>query len=154
MLRDQAEALAVLEAWALNPTAGLPYELFLFISRLVPMTNVDLLVYDDEGRILLTWRDEPIHGVGWHVPGGMIRYKETAEDRVRATALEELGLESNLRDRPLSSRSLSRSAEFAVTISRCCTSVACSPHPVRRFVSPMESRGPASGRGTRAAPKT
>jgi ADP-ribose pyrophosphatase YjhB (NUDIX family) len=91
MLRDQAEALAVLEAWALNPTAGLPYELFLFISRLVPMTNVDLLVYDDEGRILLTWRDEPIHGVGWHVPGGMIRYKETAEDRVRATALEELG---------------------------------------------------------------
>jgi ADP-ribose pyrophosphatase YjhB (NUDIX family) len=100
MQRHQEEALAVLDSWALNPTAGLPYELFLFISRLVPMANVDLLIYDDEGRILLTWREE-IHGAGWHVPGGMIRYKETAEERVRATALEELGAEVEFEDPPI-----------------------------------------------------
>jgi colanic acid biosynthesis protein WcaH len=70
MQRDQEEALAVLDSWAVNPAAGSPYELFLFISRLVPMVNVDLLIYDEEGRILLTWRDEEIHGVGWHIPGG------------------------------------------------------------------------------------
>ncbi|MEI9976098.1 MAG: NUDIX hydrolase [Ignavibacteriota bacterium] len=91
MQREQAEALAILESWASNPTAGLPYELFLFISRVVPMVNVDLLIRDERGRILLTWRDDEIYGSGWHVPGGMIRYKETAAERIRATALEELG---------------------------------------------------------------
>jgi len=91
----------VLDSWALNPTAGLPYELFLFVSRLVPMVNVDLLIYDDEGRILLTWRDDEIHGAGWHVPGGMIRYKETAEQRVHATALEELGATVEFAEPPI-----------------------------------------------------
>jgi colanic acid biosynthesis protein WcaH len=93
MQPDREKALAVLESWALDPTAGLPYELFLFVSRLVPMINVDLLISDDRGRVLLTWRDDEIFGAGWHVPGGMIRYKETAEERIRATALDELGAE-------------------------------------------------------------
>jgi len=101
MQRDQEEALAVLDAWALNPTSGLPYELFLFISRLVPMANVDLVIYDDDGRILLTWRDDEIHGAGWHIPGGMIRYKETAAERIRATALEELGAEVEFEEPPV-----------------------------------------------------
>lgn len=30
---------------------------------------------------------------GWHVSGGIIRYKETAEDRIRATVRRELGAE-------------------------------------------------------------
>jgi ADP-ribose pyrophosphatase YjhB (NUDIX family) len=93
MERQREEALAVLESWALDPGAGLPHDLFLFISRLVPMVNVDLLISDDQGRVLLTWRDDEIFGAGWHVPGGMIRYKETAEERIRATALEEVGAE-------------------------------------------------------------
>ena len=101
MRRDQEEALAVLDAWALNPTSGLPYEVFLLLSRLVPMANVDLLIYDDEGRILLTWRDDEINGVGWHIPGGMIRYKETFEQRIRATALEELGAEVEFEEPPV-----------------------------------------------------
>lgn len=83
----------MLDSWAPDPRAGLPYELFLFISRLVPMVNVDLLISDDQGRVLLTWRDDEIHGAGWHVPGGMIRYKETAEERIRNTALDEIGAE-------------------------------------------------------------
>ena len=90
---QREEALAVLDSWASDPRAGLPEELFLFISRLVPMINVDLLITDDQGRIMLTWRDDELFGAGWHVPGGMIRYKETAEERVRATALAELGAE-------------------------------------------------------------
>jgi ADP-ribose pyrophosphatase YjhB (NUDIX family) len=93
MQRDREEAFAVLDSWAANPGVGLPEELFLFVSRLLPMINVDLLISDDQGRRLLTWRDDEIFGAGWHVPGGMIRYKETAEERIRATALEELGAE-------------------------------------------------------------
>jgi colanic acid biosynthesis protein WcaH len=93
MQQQFKEALALLDTWALDPGRGLPEELFLFVSRLVPMVNVDLFISDDEGRVLLTWRDDEIFGAGWHVPGGMIRYRETAEDRIRATALEELGAE-------------------------------------------------------------
>jgi ADP-ribose pyrophosphatase YjhB (NUDIX family) len=90
---DHEAALAILNSWAPDPRTGLPYELFLFVSHLVPMINVDLLISDEQGRILLTWRDDEIHGAGWHVPGGMIRFKETAEERVRTTALDELGAE-------------------------------------------------------------
>jgi colanic acid biosynthesis protein WcaH len=35
-----------------------------------------------KGRTLLTWRDDESFGAGWHVPGGIIRYKETAADRI------------------------------------------------------------------------
>ena len=88
---DRKDALEMLYTSVDDPRKGLPYELFLFISSLVPMVNVDLLIIDDRKRVLLTWRDDEIHGKGWHVPGGMIRYKETAENRIHATAREELG---------------------------------------------------------------
>src|SRR5262245_21463014 len=91
MEQAHKHALELIDSWAGDPHRGLPYELFLFVSTLVPMVNVDLLIMDDAGRILLTWRDDEIHGAGWHVPGGMIRFKETAEERIQATALEELG---------------------------------------------------------------
>lgn len=74
-----------------DPREGLPEDIFLFVSRITPLINVDLLIQDDGGRTLLTWRDDGHFGRGWHVPGGVIRYKETAADRVRACALEELG---------------------------------------------------------------
>ena len=73
-----------------EPKDGLPEEFFLFLSRFTPLINVDLLVFDDAGRILLTWRDDEFYGAGWHVPGGIIRYRETAEQRIHATALREL----------------------------------------------------------------
>ena len=83
--------LSALEAWAPEPAAGLPEELFLLFSRFMPLVNVDLLVQDERRGTLLTWREDEFYGPGWHVPGGIIRYKETAEDRIRATARRELG---------------------------------------------------------------
>ena len=62
MQRDYEEALAKLEGWAPDPRKGLPYGLFVFISRLVPMVNVDLLISDEQGRILLTWREDEVPG--------------------------------------------------------------------------------------------
>ena len=54
------------------------------------MVNVDLLIRNDRREILLTWRhDELYHG--WHVPGGVMRYKERLADRVAAVAHIELG---------------------------------------------------------------
>jgi len=84
-------ALATLEDWAPMPARGLPEELFRFLSRFVPMINVDLLIKNDTGQTLLTWREDEIYGAGWHIPGGIIRFQETAEDRIHATARAELG---------------------------------------------------------------
>lgn len=85
--------LRSLEAELGDPRQGLPEELFLFVSRVTPLINVDLLIHDDRSRTLLTWRDDEFYGAGWHVPGGIIRFKESVATRVRACAREELGAE-------------------------------------------------------------
>lgn len=85
------DAMAAIEVAVPHPENGLPEDVFLFISRLNPLINVDLLVQDDAGRTLLTWRADRHYGPGWHVPGGIIRYKECAEQRIRITAQQELG---------------------------------------------------------------
>ena len=74
-----------------NPEEGLPEEVFLFATEITPMLNVDLLIRDEEGRILLSWRDDRFYGKGWHVPGGILRLKESFEDRIQKTALNEIG---------------------------------------------------------------
>jgi colanic acid biosynthesis protein WcaH len=83
--------LAALEAWVGNPEEGLPQDLFRALSRLAPLVNVDLLIRDERLGTLLTWRHDENYGPGWHIPGGIIRYKETAAKRIRLTAREELG---------------------------------------------------------------
>tara|TARA_A100001515_G_C4586836_1_gene214782 strand:- start:296 stop:904 length:609 start_codon:yes stop_codon:yes gene_type:complete len=73
-----------------NPTQGLPEELFLFVSRCTPIVNVDTLAYDKEKGFLLSWRDDEYAGKGWHVPGGIVRFKEKVEDRLVKTIVSEL----------------------------------------------------------------
>jgi ADP-ribose pyrophosphatase YjhB (NUDIX family) len=90
---DALNAIATLESAIGDPHNGLPEEIFLFVSRIIPMVNVDLLIQDHTQRTLLTWRDDRYFGPGWHVPGVIIRYKEMAADRIRACALQELGAE-------------------------------------------------------------
>lgn len=76
----------------IKPEEGLGEELFLLVSSLVPIVNVDLLVYNNRGQFLLTWRDDPHSGSGWHVPGGCIRFRETCKDRIKKVAQKELGI--------------------------------------------------------------
>ena len=94
------QAFAALNAWVGQPSEGLPEEFFLFLSRFMPLINVDLLIQDDRRRTLLTWRQDETYGAGWHVPGGIIRYKETAEDRIRATVRRELGADVDFDPQP------------------------------------------------------
>ena len=84
-----------------NPAEGLPEDVFLLVSRLTPMINVDLLIKDREGRTLLTWRDDGYCNPGWHIPGGIIRYKESISDRIKKTALNEIGTEVKFIKKPL-----------------------------------------------------
>lgn len=76
---------------AINAETGLGKELFLFASTLTPIVNVDLLVTNEKQQILLSWRNDPHSGNGWHIPGGCIRFKEKMEERIQKTAQEEFG---------------------------------------------------------------
>lgn len=99
---EESNSLAAYpEANAGKPQGDLPEDLFLLISRLVPIVNVDLLIKDAQNRTLLTWRDDRIYGSGWHLPGGVIRFRETAADRVREVARVELGAEVTFDPTPL-----------------------------------------------------
>jgi colanic acid biosynthesis protein WcaH len=83
-----------------NPHDGLPQEVFDLVASIVPMVNVDLLVQNDKGEVLLSWRDDG-KNLGWHIPGGIIRFKESFEERIQKTALAELGTKVDFDSEPL-----------------------------------------------------
>ena len=85
------EAIKFLDKQIPNPSSGLPEEVFLFISRITPIVNVDLLIKDENGRVLLSWRDDQYAGTGWHIPGGVVRFKENLEKRLLKVAEAEIG---------------------------------------------------------------
>ena len=80
-----------LRALKFDPSVSLPEELFLYVSSITPLVNVDLLIKDDIGRVLLTWREDPYYEPGWHIPGGIVRFQETFTDRIQAVSRIELG---------------------------------------------------------------
>lgn len=96
------DALKVIDASVPTPDDGLPEEVFVLISKWTPLVNVDLLIKDNEGRTLLTWRDDIYYEPGWHIPGGIIRFKETFEQRIHAVAKNELGAAVKTESLPLS----------------------------------------------------
>lgn len=69
----------------------LPENEFLYISSRTPLINVDMLILDENGDVLLSWRDDEYCGIGWHIPGGIIRHGETMRERLEITAERELG---------------------------------------------------------------
>lgn len=71
---------------------GLGTELFHFASTLAPVVNVDLLLLDAQGRVLLSWRDDRHDQRGWHIPGSCIRFRETLEESIRRCAMGEVGV--------------------------------------------------------------
>jgi len=95
------EAIEYLDKCVPDPTSGLPDEVFYYISRTTPLINVDLLIKDEKGRTLLGWRDDKYSGTGWHIPGGIIRFKEKMEDRIRAVAELEIGTEVQFDPKPI-----------------------------------------------------
>jgi len=92
---------AEMQACQIDPAKGLGNELFMFASTLMPVVNVDLLVTNEKGEILLSWRDDPHCGQGWHVPGGCIRMNEPFETRIQKTAMAELGAEVEFDSAPV-----------------------------------------------------
>ena len=102
-------AIQTLEKTIENPRIGLPEDIFFFISRLTAMVNVDLLVRDKHKGILLSWRDTVFSGAGWHVPGGIIRFKESLEERIKQVALSELGTQVEYNPVPIAINQIEKS---------------------------------------------
>lgn len=103
MAELSAEELTVLEhilAKLNGPGSELPWPLFRFLTEVSATANVDLLVHDDAGRVLLAWRDDPF-GRGWHVPGSIIRHREEIAHRIAACANEEFGCAVQVAARPV-----------------------------------------------------
>jgi ADP-ribose pyrophosphatase YjhB (NUDIX family) len=69
---------------------SLPPAVFRFVTEVSATVNVDLLVRDNENRLLLAWRDDAF-GTGWHVPGSIIRHREEIAHRIAACARDEFG---------------------------------------------------------------
>ena len=95
------QAVKVIDEIILNPGQGLTDDLFYLVSRLTPLINVDLLVVNSNDEKLMSWRSDSHYGPGWHIPGGIVRFKEKWEDRIRLVAQQELGIQVKCNDEPI-----------------------------------------------------
>ena len=89
-----------------DPTEGLPEELFIFSTTLAPIVNIDLFITNENHEILLAWRDDIYHGKGWHIPGGCVRLRERLETRVIKTDEKELGVPIDYNPDPIAVREI------------------------------------------------
>lgn len=100
MMMDEKKFIANANIALQTPEQGLPDEIFDFVASVVPLVNVDLLIENEKHQILLAWRDDG-KNLGWHIPGGVLRFKETFQERIQKTALREIGCQVEIDDTPL-----------------------------------------------------
>ena len=99
-LKLDAHCAAILDK-VIDSKNGLPDPVFALVSKLTPLVNIDLLVSCPQNGHLLTWREDLVYGPGWHLPGGIIRFKERYEDRIDKVAMSELGCQVSYDPNPL-----------------------------------------------------
>ena len=87
--------------YGIDHTNGLPESLFEYATTLMPVANIDLLVTNKKGEVLLSWRDDRFYGSGWHIPGGCIRVREPIEMRIQKTAEQEIGCKVDYDKQPM-----------------------------------------------------
>ena len=83
----------IITLFSIDAKEGLGKPLFEAISGMVPNVNVDLLCYDKKNRFALVYREDKFYGPGWHIPGGVLRFKENLESRLVLTAKNELNID-------------------------------------------------------------
>ena len=111
LTQKQTKAIQTLREAKLDTDHGMPQELFLLVSGLVPLPNVDLLVTNAQGQILLTRRKDPWYQDSWHIPGGCMHYGESFEHCVQETARRELGTEVSISPEPITVRNVIRGVD-------------------------------------------
>ena len=101
MKKEIVDLINQIETFISDPSKGLPEEIFLFVTRITPMINVDLLIKNEKGETLLVWREDKMLPPGWHVPGGIIRYKEPISERIKKVARNELKADVDFEPDPI-----------------------------------------------------
>jgi colanic acid biosynthesis protein WcaH len=77
---------------AFRSSMHIPQDIYAQIVRLMPISCVDLLVQDEDGRVLLIKRaNEPARG-HWWFPGGRVHFLETRDQAAKRKLTEECGL--------------------------------------------------------------
>lgn len=85
--------LNLIKYWfeSIDASKGIGQDLFLQISQLTPMINVDLVVKSKNmKKTLLAWRDDQYYGPGWHIPGSVVRFKEKMLTTIKRISDKEL----------------------------------------------------------------
>jgi colanic acid biosynthesis protein WcaH len=100
MINDKKVIIDLLENFCVSNENGLPEDIFLMFSRHIPIINIDLFISDEKSRILLSWRDDEYCGQGWHIPGGIVKHKESIEQCINRVAQREIG--TNIEYLPMS----------------------------------------------------
>jgi hypothetical protein len=72
--KEQAELGRLLTIVGEQDEGFIPDVAYRPIHKLVPWPAVEVLVYDEDGRFLLSHRNDDF--VGWHIPGGFIKPNE------------------------------------------------------------------------------
>ena len=72
----------------------LPQHLFNYVSSITPLISVELIISCPSNLVLLSWRDDGLYGPGWHMPGGIVRHKESLIHRIRQVAFKECSIET------------------------------------------------------------
>jgi colanic acid biosynthesis protein WcaH len=66
---------------------------FLKIVELTPLVSIDLIIYNENGQVLLGYRKNRPARDSWFVPGGKILKDERIPTAIRRISISELGLE-------------------------------------------------------------
>ncbi len=74
-----------------NPKKGLEQGVFDEVVKIATMTALEIIILNSKKEVLLTWREDNFWK-GWHFPGGLLRYREKFEDRLKITVKRELGV--------------------------------------------------------------
>ena len=106
--QEQKQAVQILRKARLDTDTGMPQELFLLLSGLIPLSNVDLLITNERGQLLLTRRNDPWYQKSWHIPGGCMHYGESFLHCIQETAKRELGTEVIAAPEPVTANNVIR----------------------------------------------
>lgn len=108
---EQLAAVKTLREAQLDTDEGMPEELFLLISGLVPLANVDLLITNAKNQILLARRRDPWYQDSWHIPGGCMHYGETFSHCIAETVRREIGGPISIDEHPLTVKNVIRGVD-------------------------------------------
>jgi colanic acid biosynthesis protein WcaH len=72
-----------------NPERGIEQEVFDILCKIITHVACELIILNQHKEILLTYRHDKIWQ-GWHFPGGILRYREAFESRLKQVAKLEL----------------------------------------------------------------